>query len=215
LGFPTGLAVDSAGNVYVADYGNDQILKITPAGNLSVFAGGGPWGSPIPGPATESDLRTPIGVATDNAGNVYISDTGNHVVEKVNAQGDLSIVAGDGIDGEPTPGPATQSALGTIAGVGVDPDNGDIYIADVENSKIEQVVNGTLTIVAGDGGLTPVDGSATSSGLAGPWGVAVLPSAVLVADGSYLELLSAGFAPSSGGVNPWKQRVVVGRLLWA
>jgi sugar lactone lactonase YvrE len=86
LDSPEGVAVDGAGNVYIADTFNNQIEKVTPAGSLSVIAGTGTAGSPIAGPATNSDFGFPTGVAVDGAGNVYIADRGNNEIEKVTPQ---------------------------------------------------------------------------------------------------------------------------------
>jgi hypothetical protein len=171
LTYPEAVAVDSAGNVYIADTGNNVVEKVTPSGTLSIIAGTGTAGAPTPGPATRSDLRDPDGVAVDSAGNVYIADTGNNVVEKVTPSGTLSIIAGkSGIGAEPTPGPATSSALGNPEGVAVD-SAGNVYIADTGNNLVEKVTpSGTLSIIAGSYPPgTPTPGPAISS----PAGVAV------------------------------------------
>ncbi|MDQ2728045.1 MAG: hypothetical protein M3Y91_09340 [Actinomycetota bacterium] len=164
LGYPQGVAVDAAGNLYIAD--NGVVEKVTSGGILSVFAGNGKPGPPTPGPATSSELGYLHGVAVDTAGNLYIADTGNSVVEKVTPAGILSIVAGTGQPGPPTPGPATSSELGTRAGVAVDA-AGNLYIADAGNSVVEKVTPaGTLSIVAGTGkDGPPTPGPATTSNL--------------------------------------------------
>ena len=90
--------MDGAGNLYIADSGNDVVEKVTPAGTLSVVAGTGSQGAPTPGPATSSDLNDPSGVAVDGAGNLYIAYFGNEV-EKVTPAGMLSVVVGTGNEG--------------------------------------------------------------------------------------------------------------------
>jgi sugar lactone lactonase YvrE len=137
LNYPNGVAVDGAGNVYIADTFNNQIEKVTPAGSLSVIAGTGTAGSPIAGPATSSHLHFPNGVAVDGAGNVYIADTNNSEIEKVTPAGSLSVIAGTGIPAAPTAGPATSSNLHFPNGVTVD-GAGNVYIADSSNSQIER-----------------------------------------------------------------------------
>ena len=174
LDYPYGVAVDSSGNVYIADLYNAEVEKVTASGTLSIFAGTGSQAAPTAGTATNSPLNTPVGVAVDSSGNVYIADTNNDVVEKV-AGGTLSIFAGAGSRGAPTAGPATSSKLGGPFGVAVD-SSGNVYIADGLNNVVEKVTPaGTLSIIAGIVGSSgpPTAGPATSSTLNTPVGVAV------------------------------------------
>ena len=176
-----GIAVNSSGDVYVSDWARDTIDEITPQG-VSIVAGiPGEYGSPTPGPATRSTLDYPIGVAVSQAGDLYIVDFGNCVVEKVTPAGTLSIVAGEvGQCGTPTPGPATSSMLASPIGVAVDSEE-NLYIADQgtengPNDVIEKVTpSGTLSIFAGELAASgaPTPGPATDSKLSYPQGVAV------------------------------------------
>jgi len=178
---PQGIAVDGSGDVYVSDWARDTIDEITPQG-VSILAGiPGQYGSPTPGPATDSTLDYPIGLAVSKAGDLYIVDFGNCVVEKVTPPGTLSIVAGEvGQCGTPTPGPATSSMLASPIGVAVD-SSGNLYIADQgtengPNDVIEKVTSsGTLSIFAGELGASgaPTPGPATDSMLNYPQAVAV------------------------------------------
>jgi hypothetical protein len=86
LGNPAAVAVDTFGNIYIADYNNAVIEKVTPAGTLSIVAGSGQLGPPTPGPATRSDLPYPTGVAADTVGDLYIADSSNYHVEEVTWQ---------------------------------------------------------------------------------------------------------------------------------
>jgi DNA-binding beta-propeller fold protein YncE len=177
--FPDGLAVDPrTGDLYIADSGHEMIEQVNPAGTLSIVAGTGIDGSPTPGPATQSDLNDPSGLAFNpRTGNLYISDSANNVVERVTAAGRLSIVAGTGTQGPPTAGPATQSDLWSPSGVTVDPRTGDLFIADAGNNMVERVTHaGKLSIVAGTGDEAPPSpGPATASALRAPSGVTVDP----------------------------------------
>ena len=186
LGQGSGVAVDANGDVYIADSGQDLIEKVTPGGVLSIVAGvQGSDGAPTPGPATSSDLYEPEGVAVAPNGDIYIADRYNSVVEKVTPDGTLSVIAGDGSESTPTPGPATSSALGYVEGVAID-QAGNVYIADPTNSVIEKVTpDGTLSIFAGTPGSTgtPTPGPATDTTLDSPPGVAVDASGnVYIAD---------------------------------
>ena len=166
LGGPTGVAVDPAGDIYIADGVSNLVLKVTPTGLLSTVAGTGTQGTPTPGPATHSDLNNPYAVAVDPAGDLYIADEGNDVVEKVTPAGMLSIVAGTGRQGEPTPGAATASDIGRPVSIAANT-AGDLYIADQLNSEVEEVTpDGTLSVVAGTGRSgQPTPGAGTRSQL--------------------------------------------------
>jgi sugar lactone lactonase YvrE len=176
LNDPYGVAVDGSGNVYIDDLGNDMIEKVTPQGTLSIVAGTGQQGTPTPGPASASNLGRPIAVAADAGGNVFIADQLNSEVDEVTAAGALSVLAGTGQYGNPTPGSARRSRLGWLDGLAVD-SRGDVYLANSEPSALILKVtpSGTLSIVAGilhhHGAITP--GPATRSALGGPFAVAV------------------------------------------
>jgi sugar lactone lactonase YvrE len=163
LGGPSGVAVDAGGDLYIADYDYHVVVEVTPTGTLSVVAGTGNWGAPTPGPATSCDIESPTGLALDGSGNLYITDLGNDVVEKVTPSGTLSVVAGTGTGGSPTPGPATSSDLQAPVGVAVD-SAGNLYIADADNYGVERVTpTGTLSVVAAGGGL-PIGVAVDSAG---------------------------------------------------
>ncbi|MBV9819337.1 MAG: hypothetical protein JOZ07_13465 [Solirubrobacterales bacterium] len=155
LNDPSDVAVDAAGNVYIADTGNDQVDKVTPAGTLSVLAGHGAPGAAAGGSATASGLRGPLGVAAGPDGDIYIADTGNSAVERVTPTGTLAIVAGTGTAGAAVPGRATSSPLNGPRGVDVDA-TGDVFIADTGNRRVEEVgPGGYLAVIAGNGTVGP------------------------------------------------------------
>ena len=190
LSSPSDVAVDSAGNVYIADSGSYDVLRVAPSGTLSIVAGTGSWGTPVPGPASSSALGHPAALAVDSSGDLYIADSGEHMIEQITPSGTLSIVAGSGSYGAPTPGPATSSALAQPSGVAVD-SAGALYIGDTGNNEIEQVTpSGFLSVYAGTtGGGAPTPGPATSTGLGLPFGVAVDSAGNLYIDAlSYSEI---------------------------
>ncbi len=134
---PYGVTVDAHNDLFIVDQVNQVVEEVAPAGRLSVVAGDGSKGLPIPGPATSSHLNDPDGVALDAHGDLFIADWGNHVVEEVTPAGTLSVVAGNGGVGRPKPGPATRSNL-DVFGLAVDA-HGNLFLADFGNSLIEKV----------------------------------------------------------------------------
>ncbi len=176
---PGSSAVDAAGNVYIADTGNNVVVKVTSSGLLSVIAGGGAvLPGVLPALATSAQLSAPQGVAVDAAGNLYIADTGNNVVEKVTPAGMLTVIAGGGavLPGV-LPGLATSAQLSAPRGVAVD-GAGNVYIADTGNNVVVKVTSsGMLSVIAGGGSKLPNNvypaTLARAAQLSAPQGVAV------------------------------------------
>ena len=136
-----GLAFDSAGNLYIVDAQNEDIVKIDTAGNVSTVAGTAEMGgySGDGGRATSAKLSQPIDVALDGAGNLYIADYSNNVVRKVDASGIISTFAGNtNCNYTGDEGAATSATLCTPFGVSVDR-AGDVYIVDTGNNVIRKV----------------------------------------------------------------------------
>jgi uncharacterized protein (TIGR03437 family) len=150
LNEPYGVAVDGAGNVYVADYGNNRVRKIATDGTINTVAGNGQAQEGRDGlPAASTPLLTPRNVAVDAAGNLYVSEFQGHRVRKVGPDGKINTVAGIGIEGYAGDnGPATQAQLYYPAGLAVD-HAGALYIADFENNRVRKVSGGTITTVLG------------------------------------------------------------------
>ncbi len=171
------MAVDAAGNLYIADTSNTRIRKVDTDGNITTFAGNGSYGAGGDGgAASAAQLSAPRGVAVDGSGNIYIADTGNHRIRKVDSEGAITTVAGSGARGfSGDGGTATAAWLTDPNGVAVD-GSGNIYIADTGNHRIRKVDSeGAITTVAGSGawGFSGDGGAAAAAQLRGPRGVAV------------------------------------------
>jgi len=149
LGNIAGVAADSALNVYAVDSQNDLVVKISPAGTLTVVAGNGIRGfSGDGGPGSSAALFSPGAVAVDAQGAVYISDTLNHRIRKVSG-GTITTVAGAGLPGfSGDGGPAINARLNAPGGIALDR-SGALYIADTFNHRIRRVSpDGTIGTVA-------------------------------------------------------------------
>jgi len=188
---PSGLAFDSNGNLFFADYINHVIRKIDSNGIISTYAGTGTEGlTGDGGAATSATLNNPYDIVFDSNGNLYIADQDNSRIRKVDTSGNISTFAGSAIGYDGDGGAATSAELDRPSGVAFD-SNGNLYIADWGAYVVRKVdTNGNISTFAGTGvsGYSGDGGAATSAKLSYPWGIEVDPSGnIYIGDmGNYL-----------------------------
>ncbi|RWY52512.1 T9SS type B sorting domain-containing protein [Mucilaginibacter gilvus] len=164
---PRDLHIDAAGNIYIADAGNNMIRKISPDGMVSTVAGTGATGS-ADGIGSAATFNNPTGIALDKLGNIFVADRDNHVIRQINAAGVVSTLAGKaGV-------PGMVNSQGDFArfnfptSIAVDK-NGGLYVTDYGNNLVRHVgIDGTVSTIAGDGTSGWVDGNGTSAKLNSP-----------------------------------------------
>ncbi len=192
LASPNGVAVDAAGNVFVADTNNYRIRKVDTTGTITTVAGNGNQtapGEPVAEgvPATSATFWYLTDVATDVVGNLFIADPGTQRIRKVDPSGTITTVAGNGTGGySGDGGPATAAAIHNAVGVAADAE-GNLLIADAGNQRIRKVdPSGIITTVAGNGtsGYSGDGGPATLAQLYSPGDVTAHAGRLFISDTS-------------------------------
>jgi sugar lactone lactonase YvrE len=178
---PVGIAVDDSGFVYVADRGNDLIRKISPAGKVYTISGNGRPGAKN-GNGSSASFYLPGGITLDSIGNIYVADTYNNLIRKINRMGEVTTVAGNS-DGGSSNGKGSAAVFSHPAGIAVDGE-GNIYVADVGNNRIRKInPAGAITVFAGSGSQGSENGRDTLASFNRPYGVAADKSGnIYVAD---------------------------------
>jgi len=168
---PAGIAVDAIGNVYIADWANNKIRKLTPAGHVTTLAGTGIPGMKD-GKGDSASFYLPWGIAVDAANNVYVTDSYNNMVRKISPVGMVTTIAGKKAKGSAN-GQGRAASFFHPAGIALDT-LGNLYIADMGNNKIRKISPaGAVSDYAGNGLRGSTNGKNMEASFYKPYGVAV------------------------------------------
>jgi sugar lactone lactonase YvrE len=202
---PEGIAVDGAGNVYVADTWNHTIRQITAGGVVSTLAGAAGSSGSSDGTGSSARFYQPQAVAVDGTGNVFVADTGNHTIRKIAPGPSVSTIAGVPGSYGTNDGGGGGARFYSPAGVAVD-GAGNVYVADYYNQTIRKIAGGVVTTLAGlAGSYGTADGTGSAARFWGPAGVAVTGMSVVklyVADsvnGTVRQVSSGGAVVTMAG----------------
>jgi len=168
---PSGLAIDSTGNLYVADEFNHCIRMISPARDVITFAGSGVAGLGN-GASAAALFLYPRGVAVDSTGSVYVADTGNHCIRKISA-GAVETLAGTGVSGFTADGLNATAQFASPRGIAVDASGSKVLVADTGNHRIRLIFSGNVFALSGDGTAGFVDGEGAVARYSSPTGIAL------------------------------------------
>ncbi|MBK6595113.1 MAG: SMP-30/gluconolactonase/LRE family protein [Burkholderiales bacterium] len=171
---PSGIAIDTAGNIYVADTLNNTVRKIGTTGMVTTLAGAPGRTSSLDGSATSARFEDPYAVAVDGSGNLYVADATDHSIRKITSDGTVTTLAGKGGSFGSTDGTSVAARFKAPQGIAAD-SAGNVYVADTGNSTVRKITStGVVTTLAGSAGLSGSnDGTGSAARFSGPYGIAV------------------------------------------
>jgi sugar lactone lactonase YvrE len=190
---PVGVAVDSAGNIYVAEQGNFDIRKITPGGVVTTFAGTPGSVGFADGTGAAAQFNLPTGLAVDSSNNVYVADYANDIIRKITPGGVVTTIAGKGGNSGSTDGTGTAARFNVPLGITIDA-NGNLFVCEEKGNTIREITPaGVVTTLAGTPSLAgSTDGTGASALFNGPSGIAVDGSGNLYVDDTDNDLVREG-----------------------
>ena len=168
---PKGMAIDAAGNIYVADTFNNRIRKVTAAGVVTTIAGDGTAGY-ADGQGVAAKFNNPYSLTLDTAGNIYVADTKNNRIRKISTSGAVTTIAGYFFSGY-LDGPATVAQFQNPKGIAIDNTTGILYVTDTTNNRIRKIAtDGTVSTFAGSTAGS-ADGQGTAANFSNPIGITI------------------------------------------
>ena len=203
---PGSVAMGADGSVYVADTKHNVIKKITPGGAVSVFAGTGAAGT-ADGDGSLAQFSGPSGIAIDASGMLFVADTGNHLIRRINVDATVFTVAGSGVAGF-SDGTGSTAQFSSPAAIAVD-GAGNLYVADKGNQRIRKIApGGVVTTLAGSGSAGFADAAGAAAQFSSPAGIAASADGVVyVADTGNHRVRRVA---ADGGVSTWAGTGVAG-----
>lgn len=168
--YPEGITVDTAGNIYVSDAGNQRIRKISSDNIVTTIAGNGNFGY-VDGIGTVAEFKTPSGIDIDSAGNLYVAEKQNHCIRKITPSGVVTTVAGNGISGY-VDGIGTAARFNVTFDVTVD-GLGNLYVVDASNNRIRKIDSGGMVTTYAGSTAGHIDGVGTAAKFNYPIGICV------------------------------------------
>jgi uncharacterized protein (TIGR03437 family) len=203
LNQPGACAVDSFGNLFLADTLNHRIRKVTPAGVITTVVGTGDAGfSGDEGPAADGRIRAPRGVAVNDSGDVYVADTGNHRIRQVTPDGVIHTIAGQGAAGFlGDGGPAAAALLDSPGGLFLD-GSGALYIADTGNDRVRRLAPGSVAMsgpVTNPPAVSAANAASLRPGPVAPGEIVVLSGTGLGPDSGVAGTFDSGMLPNQLG----------------
>lgn len=201
---PRDAVVDNSGNVYVTDFGNHTIRKITPAGVVTTIVGKAGESGSADGEGVNARFNGPEGIAIDNLGNLYVADSRNHVIRKINTAFQVSTLAGSPGVAASADGTGSDAKFYYPSGVAVHPTTNNLYVVDRNNCTIRMVTAAGVvsTITGAVSSCVTTDGALANARFYYPRGIAVGSNGdIYVSDQEVIRKISAGTVSTIAGLD--------------
>ena len=171
---PSGIEIDASGNLFITDYANDTIRKITSSGVVTTFAGSAGTSGSTDGTGTAARFNRPSGIEIDSSGNIFVTDTSNHTIRKITSAGVVSTFAGTAGSSGTADGTGSAARFNSPSDIELDA-NGNLYVADLQNHAIRKITSaGVVSTFAGTAGSSgTTDGTGSAARFNTPLGIKI------------------------------------------